>query len=184
MVPLLTSLAPWPASLTTDLNLYASATVAAPHTSEMAGLDSFGSAASCSTNESLFALPKSCQGSPVPKYFWYGSTCLAAMRADTRARVAEAYANLTRARNLAALYQNTVLPQAEATASSALAAYRVGGVDFMTLLDNRMIVNRYRQELFRLEAEEGRSWAELEMLLGRQLFDANSPGGTPNGGGR
>jgi outer membrane protein, heavy metal efflux system len=99
---------------------------------------------------------------------------LAAMRADTRARVAEAYASLTRARSLATLYRNTVLPQAEATASSALAAYRVGGVDFMTLLDNRMAVNRYRQELFRLEAEEGQSWAELEMLLGRQLFDANS----------
>jgi outer membrane protein TolC len=109
---------------------------------------------------------------------------VAAMRADTRADVAGAFANLTRARALAALYRNTILPQAEATAASALASYRVGGVDFMTLLDNRMVVNEYRQELFRLEAEEGRSWAELEMLLGRQLFDANSPGGTPNGGGR
>ena len=109
---------------------------------------------------------------------------LAAMRADTRARVAEAYAGLTRARNLAALYRNTVLPQAETTASSALSAYRVGGVDFMTLLDNRMVVNQYRQELSRLEAEEGQSWAELEMLLGRQLFDANTAvaGGKPNGG--
>ena len=109
---------------------------------------------------------------------------LAAMRADTRARMAESYAGLTRARNLAALYRNTVLPQAEATASSALSAYRVGGVDFMTLLDNRMVVNRYRQELFRLEAEEGQSWAELEMLLGRQLFDANTAvtSGPPNGG--
>jgi outer membrane protein TolC len=109
---------------------------------------------------------------------------LAAMRANTRAQVAEAYAGLTRARNLATLYRHTVLPQAEATASSALAAYRVGGVDFMTLLDNRMAVNRYRQELFRLEAEEGQSWAELEMLIGRQFFDANSAvaGGQPNGG--
>ena len=109
---------------------------------------------------------------------------LGAMRADTRARVAEAYANLTRARNLAALYRNTVLPQADATASSALAGYRVGGVDFMTLLDNRMVVNRYRQDLFRLEAEEGQSWAELEMLLGHQLLDANTivAGGPPNGG--
>jgi outer membrane protein TolC len=109
---------------------------------------------------------------------------LAAMRADTRARVAEVYAGLTRARNLATLYRNTVLPQAEATASSALAAYRVGGVDFMTLLDNRMAVNQFRQELFRLEAEEGQSWAELEMLLGRQLFDAHTAvaAGQPNGG--
>ena len=99
---------------------------------------------------------------------------LAAMRADTRARVAEAYANLTRARNLATLYRTTVIPQAEATVASSLAAYRVGGVDFMTLLDNRMTVNSYRQDLFALDAEQGKAWADLEMLVGRQLFDPNS----------
>jgi hypothetical protein len=49
----------------------------------------------------------------------------------------------------------------------------VGSVDFMTLLDNRMSVNEFRQELFALEAEEGKSWAELEMLMGRALFDAD-----------
>ena len=37
-----------------------------------------------------------------------------------------------------------------------------GGVDFMTLVDNRMGVNRYRQELLALDADEGRAWAELE----------------------
>ncbi|MBX6332522.1 MAG: TolC family protein [Gemmatimonadaceae bacterium] len=98
---------------------------------------------------------------------------LAAMRADTRARVTEAYARLVRARSLAALYRTTVIPQAEATAASALAAYRVGSVDFMTLLDDRMAVNAYRQELLALDAEQGRAWAELEMLLGRALFDAD-----------
>jgi outer membrane protein TolC len=99
---------------------------------------------------------------------------LAAMRADTRARVAEAYASLVRARNLAALYRTTIIPQAEATVSSSLAAYRVGGVDFMTLLDNRMNVNRYRKELAVLESEEGKAWADLEMLVGRELIEANS----------
>jgi len=98
---------------------------------------------------------------------------LAAMRAETRGRVAEAYASLVRARNLTSLYRNTVIPQVEASVTSALAAYRVGGVDFMTLLDNRMTANNYRQELFALEAEEGKAWAELEMLMGRELFDAN-----------
>ncbi|HEX2779969.1 MAG TPA: TolC family protein [Gemmatimonadaceae bacterium] len=99
---------------------------------------------------------------------------LAAMRADTRARLTESYADLARARTLAALYRTTVIPQAEATVSSALAAYRVGGVDFMTLLDDRMTVNRYRQELSALDAEQGKAWAELEMLTGRQLFDPNA----------
>ena len=108
---------------------------------------------------------------------------LVAMRAETRGRVAEAYANLMRARNLASLYVNTVLPQAEASVTSALAAYQVGRVDFMTLLDNRMTVNNYRQELFALEAEQGKSWAELEMLLGRELFNANSVRGVAANGG-
>lgn len=98
---------------------------------------------------------------------------LAAMRADTRAGVTEAYATLARARNLSALYRTTVIPQAEATVASALAAYRVGSVDFMTLLDNRMSVNEFRQELFALEGEEGKTWAELEMLMGRALLDAD-----------
>lgn len=96
---------------------------------------------------------------------------LAAMRAETRGKLGEAHASLTRARSLARLYRTTVLPQAEAAAASALAAYRVGGVDFMTLLDGRMTVNEYRQQLHTLEADEGKAWAELEMLTGRALFD-------------
>ncbi|HEU4564714.1 MAG TPA: TolC family protein [Gemmatimonadaceae bacterium] len=99
---------------------------------------------------------------------------LASMRAETRGGVAQAHANLLRARRLAALYRTTVIPQAEATVQSSLAAYRVGSVDFMTLLDNRMAVNEYQQQLLALEAEEGKAWAELEMLVGRELLDANS----------
>lgn len=98
---------------------------------------------------------------------------LQAMRADTRGQLGEAYASLLRARRLAALYRTTVLPQAQAALTSALASYRVGSVNFMTLLDNQMTVNRYRQELFTLEAEQGIAWAEIEMLTGRALFDPN-----------
>jgi cobalt-zinc-cadmium efflux system outer membrane protein len=103
---------------------------------------------------------------------------LASMRADTRGRIGEAYANLVRARNLTQLYRTTVLPQAQATVASALAAYRVGSVDFMTLLDDRMTVNKYQQELYILDADEGKAWAELEMLTGRELFDPNQTAAT------
>jgi outer membrane protein TolC len=102
---------------------------------------------------------------------------LAAMRAETRGKIGEAYAALLRARHLAQLYRTTVLPQSEATVASALAAYRAGSVDFMTLLDDQMTVNTYRQELSVLEADEGKAWAELEMLTGRELFDPNSVAG-------
>ncbi|MFI5245574.1 MAG: TolC family protein, partial [Gemmatimonadales bacterium] len=99
---------------------------------------------------------------------------LAAMRAETRGAVGEAYASLLRSRRLAALYRTSVLPQAEATVTSSIASYRVGTVNFMTLLDAQMTLNQYRQELITLEAEEGQAWAELEMLTGRVLVDANT----------
>jgi outer membrane protein TolC len=99
---------------------------------------------------------------------------LNAMRAETNAAIAEAHANLVRARTLARTYGSTLLPQAEASTESALSSYRVGRVDFMTLLDNRMAVNRYRKELAALEADEGKAWAELEMLSGRELYGSAS----------
>lgn len=99
---------------------------------------------------------------------------LIAVRAETRGEIGETYADLTRARDLARLYRTTVLPQAEATVASALSSYRVGTVDFMTLLDDQMTVNKYRQELFGLEADEGKAWAELETLTGRELINSNS----------
>lgn len=96
---------------------------------------------------------------------------LAAMQADTRGRVAELFASAERARRLGELYQGTILPQTRTTVSAALASYRVGGVDFMTLLDNQMTVNRYRQDLYALHAQRGQALAELEMLLSRPLFN-------------
>lgn len=111
---------------------------------------------------------------------------LAAMRAETRGEVARVHADLTRARALAALYRTTVLPQAMATVESSLSAYRVGRVDFMTLLDSRMAVNTYREELIAIVASEGKAWAELEMLVGRELLDADrlTAAGSATGGAR
>ena len=100
---------------------------------------------------------------------------LAAMAATTRGRVGELDAEVHRDRALLQLYRTTVLPQAGATVASALTAYRVGGVDFMTLLDSRMGENRYRQEIARLEAELGRAIAELEMLVATELLSPPAP---------
>lgn len=99
---------------------------------------------------------------------------LAAMRAETAGRIAASYADWRRARNLGDLYRSTILPQSQVTITSSLAAYRVGDVNFMTLLDNQMTLNRYQQELYALVAEQGKAIAELEMLIGRDLFDPNA----------
>jgi outer membrane protein TolC len=88
---------------------------------------------------------------------------------QAEARIAELAAELERARTLVRLYRGQVLPQAEAAVQSALASYRVGAVDFMTLVDAQMAVNGFRQELFALLADYGTAVAGLEMVLGRQL---------------
>ena len=80
-------------------------------------------------------------------------------------------ADLRQARQLRDLYRTTLLPQARATVTSSLAAYQVGDINLMTLLDAQMIVNRLQQDLYRLDAAEGRVWAELEMLAGSLLLD-------------
>lgn len=96
---------------------------------------------------------------------------LAAMESETRGRVGVAYSDLRQARRLRDLYRTTLLPQAGTTVVASLAAYRVGEVNLMTLLDAEMTVNQYRQALLRLDSAEGKAWAELEMLTGRQLLD-------------
>ena len=94
---------------------------------------------------------------------------LAVMRTEVDARVGELVAGLDRSRTLVELYRAEVLPQAAATVESALSSYRVGRVDFMTLVDAQMTKSRYEQELVALLAEYGAGVAELEMTIGREL---------------
>jgi outer membrane protein, heavy metal efflux system len=94
---------------------------------------------------------------------------LGSARAEVAARVAELVAELERDRTLMVLYRTEVLPLAEGNASSALSSYRVGRVDFMTLLDAQMTLNGYRQELYALLADYGRLISELEATVGRVL---------------
>jgi outer membrane protein TolC len=107
---------------------------------------------------------------------------LGAMRAETRARVIEILAELERVDRLTTLYRGTVLPQAGTTVASALAAYQVGSVDFMTVLDNQMTLNRYRLEVITLTAERGTMLAELEMFTGRTWIDPETVAVDESGG--
>ena len=88
---------------------------------------------------------------------------------ETYARLAELRAEAVRARNLAALYATSILPQARAAVESALSAYRVGRVDYISLWNNEMTVNRYQVELVRLTAEYHRVVAEIEAIVGVEL---------------
>jgi outer membrane protein, heavy metal efflux system len=84
-------------------------------------------------------------------------------------RLAGLLAELAKSRTLISLYRSEVLPQARANVEAAFASYRVGSVDFMTLVEAQMSVNRYEADLYRLLAEYGVAVAGLEMTLGREL---------------
>ena len=85
---------------------------------------------------------------------------------ETHAQLAELRARAERARTLSELYRTSILPQASAAVESSLSAYRVGSVDYMTLLSNQMTVNRFLVERVRLAAEHAQTLAEIDALLG------------------
>ena len=94
---------------------------------------------------------------------------LVAARSEVDASVDRLLAELERSRRLLTLYEAEVLPQADANVESSFSSYRVGDVDFMTLVDAQMTANRYETEYYALLADYGRSVAELEMTVGREL---------------
>ncbi len=85
---------------------------------------------------------------------------------ETFARLSELRAAAERARDLSELYRTSIIPQAQAAVESALSAYRVGAVDYMTLLSNQTTVNRFETERVRLAAEYQASVAGIEALTG------------------
>ena len=85
------------------------------------------------------------------------------------ARVGEVLANLGQAKTLIRLYREEILPQARATVESSLSSYRAGAVDFMTLVDAQMALNRFQGEYYGLLAAYGTGLAQLEMTIGRDL---------------
>jgi outer membrane protein TolC len=90
-------------------------------------------------------------------------------RAVVEAQLAAVVAELGQAETLIQLYRDEIIPQARATVESSLSSYRVGAVDFMTLVDAEMALNRFEGELFDLLADYGTALARLEMTIGRTL---------------
>ncbi|MEO8479730.1 MAG: TolC family protein, partial [Gemmatimonadota bacterium] len=87
---------------------------------------------------------------------------------ETYAQLVEGRADAERARELGTLYATAIIPQAGAAVESALSAYRVGQVDYMTLVENQMTVNRYQIELVRITARFHQAVARIDALLGNR----------------
>ena len=93
-----------------------------------------------------------------------------AQRNEVAARLRQQTALAEQSLGSARLYRNTILPQARLAVESALSAYRVGRVDFMTLLDSRMAVFDYEISLAGAIAGYNRALAEIDLLIGGSHF--------------
>ena len=94
---------------------------------------------------------------------------LAAMRNEAFGQIEEALANARAAQRLAAIYHNSLRPQADATLHAAVIAYENNQTDFLDLLDSQMTVIdvdlSWRQALGDFSARI----ADLELAVGIPL---------------
>lgn len=108
-----------------------------------------------------------------------GDAELAAARNTISSGINDLLAQMERRRKLVDLYTTGILPQAEQSLESAVIAYRVNKVDFLTLLDNRVTLFNYEREYYDSMADYQMKLAQLEALVGREL--SSGPPSNENG---
>jgi len=67
------------------------------------------------------------------------------------------------------LYKTGIIPQASMQIKSALSAYTVNKIDFMTLLDSQMTLYRYELEYHQALTEYEKNLASLEAAVGKRF---------------
>ncbi len=73
----------------------------------------------------------------------------------------------------ARLYETALLPQARLAADASIAAYRVGRVDFFSLLDSQMTLFNVQIGYAAALAGHSKALAEIELLTGTELFSGS-----------
>jgi len=123
-------------------------------------------------------------GATIPLYFWRKQTPAVQQAAlEKQSAHANTYSKrlsigsdlqdqavaLRSTQRIMKLYGDGLIPQAEETLNSALAAYRVSKVDFQTLLSAEIDVLHVKQEYYRTLADHEIAVAKIRMLIGEQL---------------
>ncbi|MDI6756289.1 MAG: TolC family protein, partial [Thermodesulfobacteriota bacterium] len=92
---------------------------------------------------------------------------LTAMTNEISFMISEKLTEVERAERQIDLLKTGIIPQATLSLETAMNAYRVGKVDYMTLLDNLMTLFKYEVQYFRLMTSHGKSVAEIEAAVGQ-----------------
>jgi len=120
-------------------------------------------------------------GAKLPLYFWRKQTPAieqAALEAESAREQTEAtqlqvssdaessLVAIRTAERIMSIYRDGLIPQAETSQASAMAAYRVGKVDFQTLLSSVLDLQSLRQEYYRSLADHEIAIAKLQQVIG------------------
>ena len=81
-------------------------------------------------------------------------------------KIKDAYIQARTAQTLMRLYRQGIIPQATASLDSALSAYEVGSLDFLSLIDNALTVFNYDLQYQEKTRDYFQSLVRLEELLG------------------
>ena len=120
-------------------------------------------------------------GAKVPLYFWRKQTpaieqaALEAESAREQVRATQLQVSsdgessliaMRTAERIMSIYRDGLIPQAETSQASATAAYRVGKVDFQTLLSSVLDLQNLRQEYYRSLADHEIAIAKIQQVIG------------------
>jgi cobalt-zinc-cadmium efflux system outer membrane protein len=93
-----------------------------------------------------------------------------AMRNEIQFMITDMASMIERGERQLELYQTGIIPQVSLQVNSAMSAYRVNKADFMTLLDSQMTLYKYELEYHQALTEYEKNVANLEAVVGKQLF--------------
>ena len=91
------------------------------------------------------------------------------LRDRTAESVKDLYAQATSQYDLVKLFRDDIIPKSEQTLEVSQAAYQVGDVDFLQLIDNWQQLLRFQIAYHRLESQLQQTLAMLERVVGGQL---------------
>lgn len=89
---------------------------------------------------------------------------------ELNAEIASLAAGLRRTRDQLVLLDDGILPQARAGLESSTSAYRVGRVDFLTLLDAQVTLYRHELDYHRLLTDFAENLAALDRAVGTEVL--------------
>jgi len=93
---------------------------------------------------------------------------LAEARLQVEREIAQALADLRRARAQALLFETGIIPQARQTVASMLAGYQVNQVDFLNLVRSQITLFRYETRYWKAFGEAQQAWARLQAAVGKE----------------